>query len=83
MEKFNETRRKCIFHLSGHRSSALMKPVFQEITDSINDNEEFDHYGSGAVITNFEEQIAEVLGKEKAIFMPSGTMAQQIALRIW
>ncbi len=24
-----------------------------------------------------------MLGKEAAVFMPSGTMAQQIALRIW
>ena len=28
-------------------------------------------------------QIAEMFGKEAAVFMPSGTMAQQIALRIW
>ena len=27
--------------------------------------------------------MAEVLGKESAVFFPSGTMAQQIALRIW
>ncbi|KAF4324589.1 hypothetical protein G195_002060 [Phytophthora kernoviae 00238/432] len=27
--------------------------------------------------------MADVLGKEAAVFFPSGTMAQQIALRIW
>ncbi len=27
--------------------------------------------------------MADLLGKEAAVFMPSGTMAQQIALRIW
>ena len=42
-----------------------------------------DYYGEGDVIRSFEEQIAGLLGKEAAVFMPSGTMAQQIALRIW
>ncbi|MBN2469557.1 MAG: hypothetical protein JXN59_02440, partial [Anaerolineae bacterium] len=35
------------------------------------------------LIEEFEAQIAGLLGKPAAVFMPSGTMAQQIALRIW
>ena len=42
-----------------------------------------DHYGQGAVIADFENEIATRLGKAAAVFMPSGTMCQQIALRIW
>ncbi len=42
-----------------------------------------DRYGQGALMTSFEQQIAELLGKPAAVFMPSGTMCQQIALRIW
>ncbi len=42
-----------------------------------------DVYGDGALIEDFEREVAELLGKEAAVFMPSGTMAQQIALRIW
>lgn len=42
-----------------------------------------DRYGQGELITSFEEHIARLLGKEAAVFMPSGTMCQQIALRIW
>lgn len=42
-----------------------------------------DVYGAGAAINDFEEEMAKLLGKEKAVFFPSGTMAQQIALRIW
>jgi threonine aldolase len=42
-----------------------------------------DKYGSGDWLAAFEERIAAELGKEAAVFMPSGTMAQQIALRIW
>ena len=46
-------------------------------------DERMDHYGSGERIERFEARVAELLGKEAAVFMPSGTMAQQIALRIW
>jgi len=41
-----------------------------------------DIYGTGPLIESFEEDIAQRLGTEAALFMPSGTMAQQIALRI-
>jgi threonine aldolase len=34
-------------------------------------------------IDDFQHKMAHVLGKESAVFFPSGTMAQQIALRIW
>ncbi len=42
-----------------------------------------DMYGEGKLIADFEAEIAMLLGKPAAVFMPSGTMAQQIALRIW
>lgn len=45
--------------------------------------EESDMYGSGHIIDSFQEKMAAYLGKESAIFFPSGTMAQQIAMRIW
>jgi threonine aldolase len=41
-----------------------------------------DSYGQGDLIGDFEKQVAELLSKPAAIFMPSGTLAQQIALRI-
>lgn len=43
---------------------------------------EADRYGGGMLATRLEGRIAELLGKEAAVWMPSGTMAQQIALRI-
>src|SRR5450432_1271956 len=42
-----------------------------------------DRYGEGELIESFEAKIAALLGKPAAAFMPSGTMAQLIALRIW
>lgn len=83
MDEFTSLRNQCTVHLLGHRLNSNIKNVFQELTDSIGENETFDHYGKGELIENFEKEIAETLGKESAVFMPSGTMAQQIALRIW
>jgi len=40
-----------------------------------------DSYGLGGMVHAFEEKIASALGKEKAIYMPTGTLANHIALR--
>jgi threonine aldolase len=42
-----------------------------------------DAYGGGESVKRLERRVAELLGKEAAVLFPSGTMAQQIALRIW
>ena len=41
-----------------------------------------DVYGDG-VVTALEQRVAGLLGTEDAAFFPSGTMAQQAALRCW
>ena len=41
-----------------------------------------DEYGDGGAVAILESEVRELLGKPAAVFMPSGTMAQQIALRI-
>lgn len=41
-----------------------------------------DVYGSGAVAV-LERRVAGLLGKPEAVFFPTGTMAQQVALRCW
>ncbi|GGA42371.1 threonine aldolase family protein [Paenibacillus physcomitrellae] len=57
--------------------------VLKEALEHIDGNQASDMYGKGEVIEQFERKMAELLGKESAVFFPSGTMAQQIALRIW
>ena len=72
----------CDRALSGHgpqRPAETLAALAREAADTA----EPDHYGEGEVIEDFEREIASLLGKEAAVFMPSGTMAQQIALRIW
>jgi threonine aldolase len=41
-----------------------------------------DVYGNG-VVEALEQRVAGLLGMEAAVFFPSGTMAQQVALRCW
>jgi threonine aldolase len=41
-----------------------------------------DRYGREGAATRLEDRVASLLGKEAALWLPSGTMAQQIALRI-
>src|SRR2546423_9375873 len=43
---------------------------------------ETDVYGEGGVVAELEGEVATLLGKPAAVFMPSGTMAQQAALRV-
>jgi threonine aldolase len=42
-----------------------------------------DRYGVGGAVAALEQEMCAVLGKPAAVFMPSGTMAQQIAMRIY
>ncbi|MBC7848609.1 MAG: aminotransferase class I/II-fold pyridoxal phosphate-dependent enzyme [Chitinophagaceae bacterium] len=39
-----------------------------------------DRYGAGGVVAELENKFLQVTGKERAIFLPSGTMANQFAL---
>lgn len=45
-------------------------------------DETADLYGNG-VVEALEERVAGLLGTEAAAFFPTGTMAQQVALRCW
>ena len=42
---------------------------------------ETDHFSLGGTVKLLEEQMASLLGKESAIFMPTGTLANHLALR--
>jgi threonine aldolase len=76
-EAFKQTK----YQLGGHgtRNVDVLKGAFEAVSGL----EESDMYGTGNFIEAFENKLATFLGKEAAVFFPSGTMAQQIALRIW
>src|SRR6516162_2413211 len=47
-----------------------------------NDEIVADEFSRDGVVTQLEERIAEMLGKEAAVFLPSGTLANHLALRL-
>ncbi|WP_246625268.1 threonine aldolase family protein [Fictibacillus nanhaiensis] len=76
-----ESYRKTKYQITGHGIRNVQ--VLKDALDQVDGEQESDLYGEGKVIEDFQEKMAEFLGKESAVFFPSGTMAQQIALRIW
>ena len=43
---------------------------------------EADNFSNGGVVRELEERFASLLGKEDAVFMPSGTLANHLAIRM-
>ena len=73
---------RCERFLNGHPPQRP-REALRELTEATAPDEEADLYGAGVLIEDFEREVAALLGKEAAVFLPSGTMAQQIALRVW
>jgi threonine aldolase len=78
-----DPRDQCTNILPGHTSGAITATRLREVADWMDGSEQMDIYGEGAYLAAFEEEVAGMFGKDAAVFMPSGTMAQQIALRLW
>ena len=53
-----------------------------DLLATIPQDTETDRYGEGGAVTELESEIMLVLGKPAAVFLPSGTMAQQAVLRV-
>jgi threonine aldolase len=70
-------------HLDAWHGRLPVRDLLARLAEATDEGERPDMYGSGARIERLESRVAELLGKEGAVFMPTGTMAQQIALRIW
>ncbi|WP_449538948.1 threonine aldolase family protein [Ferdinandcohnia sp. Marseille-Q9671] len=77
LEAFKQAK----YQVNGHGKRTLQ--ILKEAISEYDDELESEMYGKGELIEAFEEKMATYLGKESAVFFPSGTMAQQIALRIW
>lgn len=69
------------YQVSGHGDRNIQ--VLKDALSGIEGERESDMYGKGEVIEEFQNKMAALLGKPASVFFPSGTMAQQIALRIW
>ncbi|WP_282938619.1 aminotransferase class I/II-fold pyridoxal phosphate-dependent enzyme [Paenibacillus sp. RC67] len=76
-DAYNHTK----YPLAGHGKRTVQ--VLKEALDGFDGSTDSDMYGTGQIIEGFQNKMADYLGKASAVFFPSGTMAQQIALRIW
>ncbi|HEY7146793.1 MAG TPA: beta-eliminating lyase-related protein [Streptosporangiaceae bacterium] len=70
-------RERCTRFLHGHG------PVrAADLLATIPPGTEVDRYGEGGAVAELEARACELLGKPAAVFVPSGTMAQQSVLRV-
>jgi threonine aldolase len=70
-------RGQCTTFLAGHgpvTADRLLATIAPDIA--------VDRYGEGGVVAELEAEIAALLGQPAAVFLPSGTMAQQSVLRV-
>ncbi|MEV7179181.1 beta-eliminating lyase-related protein [Kitasatospora sp. NPDC093679] len=77
--------RSCGRLLSGSRPVSLRERMASLAADAegVHDlDERPDVYGDG-VVRALERRVAALLGREAAVYFPTGTMAQQVALRYW
>ena len=70
-------RDQCTVFLTGH---GPVRPA--DLLASIPADTVPDRYGDGGVVAELEAEIAGLLGKPAAVYLPSGTMAQQSVLRV-
>jgi threonine aldolase len=76
-----EVRRRCERILSGTRPTT-MRERLATLAEAEGVDGWPDFYGDGPVAA-LERRVAGLLGTEAAVFFPTGTMAQQVALRHW
>jgi len=83
-KEIRELSASCTRFLGGHYRER-MKPhqALTELAALTSPDLLPDMYGQGELLEDFEKEIATLLGKEAAVFMPSGTMCQAIAMQIW
>jgi threonine aldolase len=76
-----EARRGCTRWLIGHGDIAPADWLAELAAAAT--EPDHDVYGERGEVAALEREVAELLGKEAAVLMPSGIMAQQAALRAW
>jgi threonine aldolase len=74
--------RNCVRRLSGVRPRTMREQLAAIADGPVELDAMGDLYGDGPV-TALEIRVAQLLGKPAACYFPTGTMAQQVALRCW
>ena len=77
MDDLDALRRACDRALTGHGPQTAA-----DLLATIPPDTDLDRYGDGGVVAELEAEVAGVLGLPEAVYLPSGIMAQQAALRV-
>ncbi|RUO28805.1 threonine aldolase [Aliidiomarina sedimenti] len=80
-QAYKDAARQVKFSILRHPQRS-MSEVLLGLSERAKNVPEADYYGQGELIEGFEHDLATRFGKEAALFLPSGTMAQPLALRI-
>ena len=81
-ERLKEDERQPLVKLFGDGlglSPAEYVDVLQRILDE--NGIDADYYSNGGVVEELENTMAEALGKERAVYFPTGTLANHVAIR--
>jgi threonine aldolase len=81
-ERYQALAASCRHRITGHPTLSMALQL-EEIGRWAARYDAQDLYGTGELIESFQRDMAELLGKPAAVFLVSGTMAQNIALRLW
>jgi threonine aldolase len=66
----------------GHKSPLSPAQTLRALADAVPPDAPADFYGAGPLIEELEAHVAALLGKEAAVFAPSGRVGQLCALRV-
>jgi threonine aldolase len=77
-----QAARGCVRRLSGLPPKTIAERLAELAAAPVDLDRRTDQYGNG-VVAELEERVAALLGKPAAVFFPTGTQAQQVALRCW
>ena len=77
-----DLRATCRRFLSGHMPRT-QRAWLEDLAASPLADYPLDFYGEGPALALFEQEVAALLGKEAAVFVHKGIIAQQMALRVW
>ena len=76
-DDLEQYRARCTRFLTGHGPRTAGQWLAMVPADA-----GIDRYGAGGAVEALEKETCRILGKPAAVFMPSGTLAQQAALRV-
>jgi threonine aldolase len=81
-ERFATASKAAKFSIQRHPQVSLQAEL-QSLANSANINDGRDTYGVGGSLAEFEQQLSELFEKPSCLFLPTGTLAQCVAMKCY